>query len=228
MGAIPAKLPGGYDLGDDDARARYERAWGATLSPKPGMHLSEMFEAMEAGTLRSLYCIGRTRPSPRPTPRTHGTCWKGSTTSSCRTSSAPRRPSSPTSCCRRPPTGASTRAPSPAASAASSACARRSTHPGSRVRTRTSSAPSPTGSATRGVSRPPSRCGTSCGRCRSTGTTACPTAVGGARRAAVAVPRRGPSRHAAAARPVVGARPGRARARRAVHARWSTCRRSTR
>jgi formate dehydrogenase major subunit len=32
--------------------------WGVTISPKPGMHLSEMFEAMEAGTLRSLYCIG--------------------------------------------------------------------------------------------------------------------------------------------------------------------------
>jgi predicted molibdopterin-dependent oxidoreductase YjgC len=58
MGAIPAKLPGGYDLGDDEARARFEAVWGATISPKPGMHLSEMFEAMQAGTLRSLYCIG--------------------------------------------------------------------------------------------------------------------------------------------------------------------------
>ena len=58
MGAIPAKLPGGYDLGDDEARARFETVWGATIPPKAGMHLSEMFEAMEAGTLRSLYCIG--------------------------------------------------------------------------------------------------------------------------------------------------------------------------
>jgi len=58
MGAIPAKLPGGYDLGDDAARARYERVWGTTLSPKPGMHLSQMFEAMERKELRALYCIG--------------------------------------------------------------------------------------------------------------------------------------------------------------------------
>jgi formate dehydrogenase major subunit len=58
MGAIPAKLPGGYDLGDDEARARFEAVWGAPISPKPGMHLSEMFEAMETGALRSLYCIG--------------------------------------------------------------------------------------------------------------------------------------------------------------------------
>jgi predicted molibdopterin-dependent oxidoreductase YjgC len=58
MGAIPAKLPGGYDLGDDVARGRYEQAWGAPISPKPGMHLSQIFEAMETGTLRALYCIG--------------------------------------------------------------------------------------------------------------------------------------------------------------------------
>ncbi len=58
MGAIPAKLPGGYDLGDDEARARYERAWGASISPKPGWHLSQMFEAMESRELRALYCIG--------------------------------------------------------------------------------------------------------------------------------------------------------------------------
>ncbi len=58
MGAIPAKLPGGYDLSDDDARARYERAWGVPISQKPGMHLSQMFDAMNEGTLRALYCIG--------------------------------------------------------------------------------------------------------------------------------------------------------------------------
>ncbi len=58
MGAIPAKLPGGYDLGDDEARGRYERAWGVPISPKPGMHLSQMFDAMNDGTLRALYCIG--------------------------------------------------------------------------------------------------------------------------------------------------------------------------
>jgi len=58
MGAIPAKLPGGYDLGDDDARARFEQAWSAAISAQPGMHLSQMFEAMERGELRALYCIG--------------------------------------------------------------------------------------------------------------------------------------------------------------------------
>jgi predicted molibdopterin-dependent oxidoreductase YjgC len=58
MGAIPAKLPGGYDLGDEEARGRYEKAWGVSISQKPGMHLSQMFDAMNAGTLKALYCIG--------------------------------------------------------------------------------------------------------------------------------------------------------------------------
>ena len=63
MGAIPAKLPGGYDLGDDEARGRYEKAWGVAIRPKAGMHLSQMFDAMAPtesgpGTLRTLYCIG--------------------------------------------------------------------------------------------------------------------------------------------------------------------------
>lgn len=59
MGSIPSKLPGGYDVGDDDARARFESAWGGRAIPsEPGMHLSEMFEAMERGELRALYCIG--------------------------------------------------------------------------------------------------------------------------------------------------------------------------
>lgn len=63
MGSIPAKLPGGYDLGDDEARHRFETAWSTpanpvTLPAEPGMHLSQMFEAMERGELRALYCIG--------------------------------------------------------------------------------------------------------------------------------------------------------------------------
>ncbi len=58
MGAIPAKLPGGYDLGDEDARHRFETAWNCEIPPDKGMHLSEMFEAMERGELSALYCIG--------------------------------------------------------------------------------------------------------------------------------------------------------------------------
>jgi formate dehydrogenase major subunit len=59
MGAIPSKLPGGYDVADEDARARFRAVWGAGDFPTtPGMHLSQMFEAMERGEMSALYCIG--------------------------------------------------------------------------------------------------------------------------------------------------------------------------
>jgi predicted molibdopterin-dependent oxidoreductase YjgC len=58
MGAIPNKLPGFNDVEDPEARARFERAWGCTIPPERGWHLSQMFEAMERGDLRSLYVIG--------------------------------------------------------------------------------------------------------------------------------------------------------------------------
>ncbi|MGH9101444.1 MAG: molybdopterin oxidoreductase family protein, partial [Acidimicrobiales bacterium] len=58
MGAIPNKLPGFQDTTDDEARARFESAWGAPVPAAHGWHLSEMFEAMESGDLRAAYCIG--------------------------------------------------------------------------------------------------------------------------------------------------------------------------
>lgn len=59
MGAIPNKLPGFQDVQDDlAARARFEQAWGVKLAPNYGWHLSQMFEAMERGELRTLYVFG--------------------------------------------------------------------------------------------------------------------------------------------------------------------------
>jgi formate dehydrogenase major subunit len=56
MGAIPNKLPGFQDVErDDEARARFEAAWGVPIAPR---HLTQMFEAMERGELRTLYVIG--------------------------------------------------------------------------------------------------------------------------------------------------------------------------
>ena len=59
MGAIPNKLPGFQDLElDHEARARFERAWGVSLRPNYGWHLTQMFHGMERGELRTLYVIG--------------------------------------------------------------------------------------------------------------------------------------------------------------------------
>ena len=59
MGALPNKLPGFQDVETNAAaRARFEARWGAPVPPKRGWHLSDMFEAMERGELRTLYVLG--------------------------------------------------------------------------------------------------------------------------------------------------------------------------
>ncbi len=58
MGALPNKLPGFKDVEDAEHRARFEATWGAPIPPVAGLHLSLMLEAMEEGTLRSLYVVG--------------------------------------------------------------------------------------------------------------------------------------------------------------------------
>jgi predicted molibdopterin-dependent oxidoreductase YjgC len=58
MGAIPNKLPGFQDIEDDALRGKFEAAWGVTIPPKHGLHLTGMFEAIEEGELSALYVIG--------------------------------------------------------------------------------------------------------------------------------------------------------------------------
>ena len=69
MGAIPNKLPGFQDIESTTRPGRASRRPGARpIRPKYGWHLTQMFEAMERGELRSLTSSARTRRSPRPTP----------------------------------------------------------------------------------------------------------------------------------------------------------------
>lgn len=59
MGALPNKLPGFQDIEEDaNARARFEAAWGCRIPPRRGLHVSQMFEAMEAGRFHGLLIIG--------------------------------------------------------------------------------------------------------------------------------------------------------------------------
>ena len=58
MGAIPNRLPGFQDILDDAVRAKFDAAWGATIPPKYGLHLTGMFEAMEHGELTAVYVVG--------------------------------------------------------------------------------------------------------------------------------------------------------------------------
>jgi formate dehydrogenase major subunit len=58
MGALPNRLPGFQPVDDDPVRERFDAAWGVTVPPEPGLHLSGMFEAMEHGELKAVYVIG--------------------------------------------------------------------------------------------------------------------------------------------------------------------------
>jgi predicted molibdopterin-dependent oxidoreductase YjgC len=58
MGAIPDRLPGFQHVENDELRGKFERAWGVKIPPKRGMHLSQMFNAIEEGKLGGLYVIG--------------------------------------------------------------------------------------------------------------------------------------------------------------------------
>jgi predicted molibdopterin-dependent oxidoreductase YjgC len=59
MGAIPNRLPGFQDIENDPAaRERFDAAYGVPVIPRYGWHLTQMFNAMERGDLRTLYVIG--------------------------------------------------------------------------------------------------------------------------------------------------------------------------
>jgi predicted molibdopterin-dependent oxidoreductase YjgC len=58
MGALPNRLPAFTAIDDPVERPRWEALWEAPVSPVPGSHLSEMFEAMTEGSLDTLWVIG--------------------------------------------------------------------------------------------------------------------------------------------------------------------------
>ena len=70
MGAIPNRLVGFQDILDPDVRAKFDAAWGVTVQDRYGWHLTQMFEAMERGDLRSVYVIGE-NPAQSEADKTH-------------------------------------------------------------------------------------------------------------------------------------------------------------
>ncbi|NLC35591.1 MAG: formate dehydrogenase subunit alpha [Alcaligenaceae bacterium] len=58
MGSFPHELPGYRHVSDSTVRGEFERAWGVTLDPEPGLRLPNMFDAAIAGSFRGLYCQG--------------------------------------------------------------------------------------------------------------------------------------------------------------------------
>lgn len=58
MGALPNVLTGYQPVADAAVRARFEQAWGVTLSDRPGLTLSGALHAIEEEKLKVLYIMG--------------------------------------------------------------------------------------------------------------------------------------------------------------------------
>jgi len=58
MGALPDNYSGYQKVIDPKSRKKFERAWGVKLPSKPGLTLTEMFDAALKGTVRALYIMG--------------------------------------------------------------------------------------------------------------------------------------------------------------------------
>ncbi len=58
MGGLPNVFTGYQPVTDEKARANFSKAWGCSLSDKPGMTITDMIPAILEGKLKGLYIIG--------------------------------------------------------------------------------------------------------------------------------------------------------------------------
>ena len=57
-GAMPNFYSGYQKVADDDIRAKFEKAWGVPLPPKPGLDNHQMIDAIHEGKLKAMYVFG--------------------------------------------------------------------------------------------------------------------------------------------------------------------------
>jgi len=58
MGALPNVYPGYQAVTDAKVKAKFEAAWGGSLSPSAGLPVTEMVEAAYKGKIKAMYLIG--------------------------------------------------------------------------------------------------------------------------------------------------------------------------
>ncbi len=58
MGALPVVYPGYQRVDNPAVKEKFEKNWRKTLSEKPGLTITEMFQAAHEGKLRGLYVMG--------------------------------------------------------------------------------------------------------------------------------------------------------------------------
>ena len=57
-GAMPNNFPGYQKVDDPEIRAKFEKKWGVTLPPKPGLDNHQMIDAIQEGKLKAMYVFG--------------------------------------------------------------------------------------------------------------------------------------------------------------------------
>ena len=57
-GALPGVYPGYQKVGDPAVRRKFESAWGCSLNESPGLTHVEIFDAIYARTIKTLYLVG--------------------------------------------------------------------------------------------------------------------------------------------------------------------------
>jgi len=57
-GLIPMMYPDYQRVADPEIRARFEKAWGVPLDPKPGLTVTEITKAALEGKIKAMYCLG--------------------------------------------------------------------------------------------------------------------------------------------------------------------------
>jgi formate dehydrogenase major subunit len=58
MGALPNVFSGYQQVANEEARAKFEKAWGVTLPGKPGITIMEIMNGAHEGTIKGLYVMG--------------------------------------------------------------------------------------------------------------------------------------------------------------------------
>ncbi|UCB43196.1 MAG: formate dehydrogenase subunit alpha [Dehalococcoidales bacterium] len=66
LGALPNVYPGYQSVADAAIKEKFEKAWGATLSDKPGLTVTEMFDGAHKGTIKAMYIVGENPPLSEP------------------------------------------------------------------------------------------------------------------------------------------------------------------
>ncbi|MCI5085456.1 MAG: molybdopterin-dependent oxidoreductase, partial [Rhodovulum sp.] len=58
MGSFPHELPGYRHVKSPEVRAIFEKVWGVSIDPEPGLRIPNMLDAAVEGTFKGLYCQG--------------------------------------------------------------------------------------------------------------------------------------------------------------------------